>query len=147
MSVVSSSYTAGLVQVDGRLPIVESHLTDDGQEYNYDYLLDPALTNPQMVLEERAISINITLAQRLAARLIVEGTEVPLTRYEFKSRMTQEERTAIRTLALTDEIAYDFMDMLDTGSNVVLKLARPGLAYCAFKNALTAERAAVIGAA
>jgi len=43
-----------------------------------------------------------------------------ISKLEFKQRLTQAERIAIRTAAKTDDIVYDFMDLLDSSSFIDL---------------------------
>lgn len=142
---VSSTYLAGPVQEDGRQVIIERHTEADGRMFAYEYLWDGAIP-VQSILEERAASINATLAARAAAMAAVAGTSTPLTRYEFLSRFTTAERVGIRDAAKTNPIIEDFMKMMELSGTVVLALARPGLTYLVSVDKLTAERAAVIGA-
>ena len=146
MENVTSTFEIGPTQVDGRWYVSERHEVA-GQVYPYEYLADGSL-NPQMVLEERAAVIAATLAAREAARLAVAGTSVPLTRYEFLSRFTPQERVAIREAAKTDPIIDDFMEMMKLSGNVSLVLARPGLHYISgrYPPILTEARATEIGA-
>lgn len=146
---ISSAYSEGVPQADGRWHVVEEHTAADGRVFRYEYLSDGAL-DPQMVLEERAARINAILAAREAARQSVTGTEVPWTKHEFLSRFTQAERIAIRTFA-KGENSYastvdDFMEMLNASDGVHMSLARPGIEALRDLGLLSAERAAVIGA-
>jgi len=141
---ITSSYRVGPPQVDGGSYVTETHIDNDGTTYSYEWLNDGTL-NAQLVLEERALLIETLLAQRAAARAAVVGSEVPLTRHDFKMRFTAAERIAIRALAKTDPIVEDFLDLLNTSGMVYRVLAQPGLNYCASKGALTAERAVTIG--
>jgi hypothetical protein len=146
MMIASSAFKADPPEVDGRFNVTETHVASDGQEFAYAYLCDPRVTDPQLVLEERAALIEPILAAREAARQLVLGTSVPLTRYEFLNRFTAPERVAIRQGALSDPFIEDYMEMMKLSGNVSLVLARPGLAYLASKGIITAERAAAIGA-
>jgi hypothetical protein len=146
MPIISSAFTGDPPEVDGRVNIKETHVASDGQEYTYSYLCDLAHLDPVIVLEERAAEINRILAAREAARILVQGTSVPLTRFEFLNRFTADERVAIRQRATTDPIAEDFMEMMKLSGNVALVLARPGLAYFGSLGDLSPDRVAVIGA-
>lgn len=143
----NSTVQLGVPQADGRCPVTELHEADDGQVYSFEYLSDGTL-DPDFVMQQRAIVINTTLAAREAARVAVAGTSVPLTRYEFLSRFTPNERVAIREIAKTDHIVEDFMEMMKLSGNVLLPLTRPALAYLAynFPSVLTTQRASEIGA-
>lgn len=65
----------------------------------------------------------------------------------FLQRMTPEERIGVRTLAKTDAIAEDFMQLLNASAEVHLDNPNVsmGLGYLVSKGCLTAERAAAIG--
>jgi hypothetical protein len=98
------------------------------------------------VLVERILVIYRVLAARAAARLLVQGTLVPMTRFEFLDRFTPQERIAVRERAKTDPMVYDFMDLLYQSGNVTHAKARQGLAYLGSIGVLPADRVASIGA-
>lgn len=143
MYLVSSTYKEFPAQADGRIPVKETHVSVDGQEYIYEYLNSGL--NPQFVLEERATIVEGILAQRAAAKQAVTGTTVLWTKYEFLSRFTSAERIGIREEAKTNPIVQDFMAMMELSGNVNPVLARPGLNYLASIGKLTPERAAILG--
>lgn len=148
MPITSSTFNVSNTQADGRQYIIEHHTADDGAVYDYSYLAD-AGTDINLVLSERAAILNAQLAARAAAQAIVFGTTLPLSPYEFLSRMTPQERIGIRSAASSDPIIEDFMALLDR-ADVVHPLnpdVQAGLAYFVATGLLTAERAAVIGAA
>lgn len=145
MSDLSSEFTVGPVQADGRFYISERHTDGNGEEYVYDWLSDGS-QDPQMVMEERAKMIKATLDRRESARLAVIGTSVPLTRFAFLDRFTTMERVGVREAAKTNPVIEDFMKMLELSGNISLPLARPGLAYLVAVGKLTSARAAEIGA-
>lgn len=145
--VLSSTFTSSAPEVDGRINITETHTTDDGQIYAYTWLCDLNTTNPQMVLDERVIVINETLAQRQVAHDLVQGTLVPMTRFEFLNRFEPQERIAVRAAATTDPVIFDFMDLLSQSGNVTHEHARTGLAYLVSVGLLSQDRANAIGAA
>ena len=74
---------------------------------------------------------------------IVVKKEISVTRGEFKLRMTQVERIAIRQLAMSDAIVYDFMDLLSDIE--IVPLDQPevidGINYCSSLGAFSKERA------
>lgn len=142
--ITSSTFSLGPTQADGRQYVSEIHTTADGTSYPYEYLADGKL-DPQMVMEERAIVINATLRAREAARLAVVGTDVLLTKHQFLSRFTPDERISIRMAARTDEHVLDFMEMLNAADGVAMALARPGLQYLVVIGKLTPARATEIG--
>lgn len=143
--IISSVFSEGVEQADGRRYVTEVHEADDGQSYTYEYLSD-GLLDHNLILTERAKVINNKLEARAAAKAAVIGTSVPLTRYEFLGRFTSAERVAIRDIAKTDPIVEDFMEMMKLSGNVSLILARPGLDYLVSIGKLTPSRAAEIGA-
>lgn len=146
--IVSSTCTASNAQADGRQYITERHTDGDGAVYDFSYLAD-AGTDINLVLSERAGVLNAQLAVKAAAQALVVGTALPLTVYAFLSRMTPQERIGIRAAAKTDAVIEDFMALLDRAAAVYPLNAdvQAGLGYLVFLGKLTAERAAVIGAA
>lgn len=65
MSIVSSSYTVGHAQRDGRRYVTERHTDDDGGVYEVEYLA-PDGTDYQAVMQARATAITEQLAAQLA---------------------------------------------------------------------------------
>lgn len=80
--IVSSSFTEGEPQADGRRWVRESHITSDGDELKYEWL---GLHEAQLVLEERAAVLNAQYAERAAARSMVTGSLIPLSKLEFRN--------------------------------------------------------------
>lgn len=147
-AIISSTCTAGNAQADGRQYIAERHTDGDGVVYDFSYLADVG-TDINLVLTERAAILNTQLAAKAAAQAIVFGTTLPLSPYEFLSRMTPQERIGIRTSASTDPVIADFMALLDR-ADVVHPMnpdVQMGLGYFVQQGILSADRAAVIGAA
>lgn len=142
--IIQSTFSEGTEQADGRKYVKEVHTADDGQTYEYEWLSD-GIISPQVVMEERAVVINRILNEREQARLMVAGTSVPLTHFEFLSRFTGEERVRVRARAKIDDTVDDYMKMMELASNIVLPLARPGLQYLAYLGDLSPERAEEIG--
>lgn len=80
--IVNSSYTEGQPQADGRRWVREAHITDEGDELKYEWL---GTQDAQMVLEERAALLNAQYAARAAARALVAGSLIPLSKLEFRN--------------------------------------------------------------
>lgn len=142
MALVSSNYSLGVAQVDGRVPVTENHVDSNGSVYTYEYLNDGL--DPQAVMQARADHINETLNQRQAVAEQVAGSVVAITPYEFLMRFTTAERIGIYA-GRTNPIVDDFLRLLESAYLVRLYNARPGLAYLVSQGLLTQARADVIG--
>ena len=98
--IVSSTYTEGPQQADGRRYITERHTDDSGEVYSYEWLHD-GTQDIQAVVAARAAAIN---ARQDALRLVQEQG-VPISRRitpdAFMSRLTPAEQAKIE-LASTD---------------------------------------------
>lgn len=80
--IVSSSYTEGPPQADGRRWVRETHVTDEGDELKYEWL---GAQDAQIVLEERVAVLNAQYAAREADRALVQGSLIPLSKLEFRN--------------------------------------------------------------
>lgn len=80
--IVTSSYTEGPLQADSRRWVRETHITDDDDELKYEWL---GTQDAQMVLEERIAVLNTQYAARAAARALVQGSLIPLSKLEFRN--------------------------------------------------------------
>lgn len=89
--IVSSTYTEGPPQVDGRRYVSELHTDDRGQTYAYEWLGDQ---DAAMVLADRAAILSAQIAAQRAAEAVVIGTALPLTKYSFRQLFTFTERVA-----------------------------------------------------
>ena len=89
--IVSSTYTEGPPQVDGRRYVSELHTDDRGQTYTYEWLGDQ---DAAMVLADRAAILSAQIAAQRAAEAVVIGTALPLTKYSFRQLFTFAERVA-----------------------------------------------------
>lgn len=145
MEITQSRYSESVPQEDGRWWVKEVHIDSDGNTHEYEWLSDGSL-NAQMVMEERAAHIAAVLTARENARAVAAGTKVALTRFEFLSRFTPEERVAIRTEAKINPLVEDFLELMNATATVFPSLARPGLLYMVYQGLLTEERATTIGA-
>jgi hypothetical protein len=147
MAIVSSTITAGEVQADGRRFITETHVAEDGTDYTYTYLTDNSI-DTEAVSSARVVLLNTQIAAKAAAQLLVTGTTLPMSTYEFLSRMTPQERIGIRSSALIDPVVGDFMYLLNQAAVVYPNNpdVRAGLSYLVMQGKLTADRATTIGA-
>ncbi len=93
-AIVSSTYTTGHLQADGRRYIKERHLLDDGRSVDFEYLAD-AQINPVMVMTERAARLSAELQAQEASSAEAANGVIPLTKYQFRQRFTFPERVAI----------------------------------------------------
>lgn len=133
--IVSSTYTEGPPQVDGRRYVSELHADDRGQTYTYDWLGDQ---DAAMVLADRAAVLSAQIAAQRAAEAVVVGTALPLTKYQFRQLFVFSERVAVDALragieahpGLTDEqrsmIRTGFND-LDAAQDVARPFLQPVL--------------------
>lgn len=143
MGIISSSYTLGVQQADGRVPVTETHVAEGGQLFSFEYLNDGI--DPQLILEARASRINAELAARDAAQTAATESEVAILPIDFLYRFTAQERIDIRIAAETDPVVRDFMHLLECSPGVRRSLALPGLQYLQSVNLLTQQRVIVIG--
>lgn len=80
--IVSSTFTEGPSQADGRRWVRETHVTTDGDELKFDWL---GTQDAQIVLDERVAVLNAQYAARAAARALVQGSLIPLSKLEFRN--------------------------------------------------------------
>lgn len=98
MPLVSSSFEQDAhEQQDGSRYVTERHTDSDGREYQYVYAC-PVGVSPQTVMEERASVLNAQLADREAARALVAGTLLPLSKLKFRELFTHAERMGVDAL-------------------------------------------------
>ena len=93
--IVSSTYNEGPLQADNRRYVKETHIDDQGNSYNFEWLGDQ---NAQLVLNERVIILNKLIKEKRDAQECASGTLLPLTKYEFRMLFWPEERIAIDLL-------------------------------------------------
>lgn len=101
MSIISSSYTEGPLQGDGRYYVKEVHLSTSGKSYEFEWLR--STQDIAAVLAARVQVLNEQLAAESAALLVVQGTMLPLTKLKFRELFTFAERMAIDAFHLTFE--------------------------------------------
>ena len=90
-AIVSSTYSAGHPQQDGRRYVKERHLLDDGRSVDFEYLADEQL-NLNAVMTERASRIAADLLAQAAASLEAAKGAIPLTHNDFRKRLSLEEQ-------------------------------------------------------
>jgi len=93
--IVSSTYTEGPPQVDGRRYVSELHTDDRGQTYTHEWLGDQ---DAAMVLADRAAVLSAQISAQRAAEAVVLGTALPLTKYQFRQLFTFSERVAVDSM-------------------------------------------------
>lgn len=93
--IVTSTYTEGPAQVDGRRYVSELHTDDRGQTYAFEWLGDQ---DADLVLADRAAVLSAQIAAQRAAEAVVLGTALPLTKYQFRQLFTFSERVAVDSL-------------------------------------------------
>jgi len=100
----SSTYTEGPPQVDGRRYVKETHTDDTGKTYAFEWL---GSQDAGAVMTARADSLNAQLAAQAEALALVSGTQLPLTKLQFRKLFTQSERESIDALhAGFESLAY-----------------------------------------
>lgn len=129
--IVSSTYTEGPPQVDGRRYVSELHTDDRGQTYTYEWLGDQ---DAAMVLADRSAVLSAQIAAQRAAEAVVLGTAMPLTKYQFRQLFTFSERVAVDELEASLEqhpgLAVEQRAIIRTGFrdfNAAQDVARPFL--------------------
>lgn len=119
--IISSEIINQVTQADGRIDVTERHTYDDGATQDISYLADAAL-DLQLILEQRATSINTAIQLKEAALAEANNFELPLHKAEFRDLFTQSERENI------DEFNATYLDnpLLTTEQK---RAIRSGLAY------------------
>jgi hypothetical protein len=81
-----------------------------------------------------------------ASRSFVKAS-ITISRLQFLSRFTAQERIAIRQLAASDLVVDDFMKLLDISQDIDMssEMVGNGLNYLLYKGILSAERVIEIG--
>lgn len=100
----SSTYTEGPPQADGRRYVKERHTDDAGKVYEFEWL---GAQDAGAVMAARAESLSVQLAAQADALALVAGTQLPLTKLQFRKLFTQAERESIDALhAGFEALAY-----------------------------------------
>lgn len=99
---ITSSYTIGTIQADGRTPIIETHVSDIYPEHviTKEYLayLDPQhpeYVNPDQVMQFRAARLLSEEQATQRAIALAAGSSFGLNKYEFRQKFTASERPGI----------------------------------------------------
>ena len=134
--IVSSTYTEGPSQQDGRRYVRERHTDDAGQTYEFEWL---GSQDAALVLQARAATLTQQITARREADALVTGTLLPLTKLQFRNLFTDVERASIDafrvglesnpalTAAQKAGIRTGFTDF-DTAQNIVRPFLPPVLA-------------------
>lgn len=145
--IVSSQIVTATVQADGTRSVHECHTDSTERSYDIQYFA-PAGMDVDAVLALRAANISAELASKAAAEAAAANYTLPLTRREFLSRFTVQERVGIRQARKTDPVVDDFMRTLEVALDVT-----PGhpdvqadMQYLVAEGLLSSARAAEIGA-
>lgn len=93
MSIQSSDYTEGPLQVDGRRYVKERHIDTAGKVYEFEWLGDQ---DAELVMTARAQELTTQLNAQALALAVVSGTRLPLTKLQFERRFTDVEWAAIQ---------------------------------------------------
>lgn len=94
-SITSSTHTTGTAQADGRVWVKESHQISDGRVFDYEYLADLTVVDPQIVMSARAARINAELVMRDASVAEAQNGSVPWSKVEWERKFTDAEFTAV----------------------------------------------------
>lgn len=147
MTITSSQIVTATVQADGTRSVHERHTDSTGRSYDIQYFAAPGL-DIDAVRALRAANINAELASKAAAEAEAANFTLPITRREFLSRFTVQERIGIRQARKSDPVVDDFMSMLEVALDVTPGHSgvQAGLQYLVAEGLLSSARAAEIGA-
>lgn len=129
--IVDSWFEEGPPQEDGRRFVKETHVDDKGSSFTYEWL---GGQDADTILSLRASELNILLEKQKEASLLVYGTKLPLTKYQFRQLFTQSERIAVDSFEVSfesmAEIDGDIKSLIRSGFkdfNTAQDVARPFL--------------------
>lgn len=94
MPIIQSIITRASVQADGRTYVTEEHTHSNGRIYVHEYLAGPTLDR-DAVLAVRAAKFGAAIDMQLAVEAEAMNFEIPLSRVEILSRITDEEYAAL----------------------------------------------------
>ena len=89
--IVSSTYTEGPPQADGRRWVTERHITANGDDVSFEWL---GLQDVQLVMSARAAALNVQYAAQAEAEALVAGARIPLSHVQFRD-LFGDKKTAI----------------------------------------------------
>jgi hypothetical protein len=145
-SILSSTFTTGVAQVDGRVDVTETHTLDDGRKIQFEYRAEAGV-DPALVMAARAERVADDLAARDAAAAVVLQSTLPVDQIDWMRRFTLTERIGIRAAAKTDPIVEDAIELLKVAKNGVATTdpdTLQALAYFEQTGLIAAGRAAEI---
>ncbi len=123
MRVVSSSFTVGVPQADGRVYVTELHLFDTGiYSIPREYLAEPDL-DFQAIADQRAANMNAEFARREAEFAEAMNFEAPISVRQFLELIPPADRIALRSLAKTNAAMDDALQYLNSGPDVYKPVA------------------------
>lgn len=119
------------MQADGRRYVSETHTDDLGKTYSFEWLGDQDATQ---VLADRASILSSQISAQRAALAVVNGTTLPLSKYQFRQLFEFTERVACDELEANLEqhpgLTSDQRALIRTGLkdfNAAQDVARPFL--------------------
>lgn len=98
--IVSSTFYESLPEPDGRRSVKETYTLGDGTVLEYSWL---GAQDIALVMQARQETLLRLLKDREDALALVQGTELPLSKLEFRRKFTLLERQAIDTFNLKFE--------------------------------------------
>lgn len=96
MPVIESRIIKIATQSDGRAYITEEHVHSNGLVYTHEYLADSSIDR-NAVLSARALKLGAAIDMQIAVEAAASNFEIPLSRAEILSRITDDEFLAIET--------------------------------------------------
>lgn len=107
--ILSSEFTDGDVQADGRRYVYERHTFDNGGFVEYTYMADETI-DPAIVMAARAARLNAEMAAKEAALMIASDGALPLTKLQFRRLFSADEQKAIDRFNIQFESRSDLTD-------------------------------------
>lgn len=141
---ITSSYTLGVVQADGRTPVIEIHISDmhPDKVLRLEYLAytDPQhaeYVNPEAVLQLRNTRLNADEAASERASVIASNGSFGLNKYEFRQLFTATEQDAIdefneggyatHPALTTEQKAFIKRELINYSVTPFIRLDNPGV--------------------
>lgn len=98
--ILTSIFTEGPTQHDGRRYVNETHTAENGQVFTYSWLGDEDAT---MVLNARVVGLNNLLKMQDSAQAVVNGARLPISKLDFRNRFSAEDQENIDAFNATFE--------------------------------------------
>jgi hypothetical protein len=110
--------------------------------------IDGYVPPDQYILESREGDLPKSISLWDTTSRSFNSVNEAITKLQFLSRFTTEERIAIRQHAMTDPVIDDFLKLLDISQEVDVKseMTQQGLQYLVYKGIILANRVSEIGA-